>query len=104
MATEISAEEHKLIKAERKLDDSKLSRHIENISSIREALNGCRHETLCYPACGTDVLRVILAYQPSEAYFIDHEGEYFQKIMGQFNEIGIEIVESSKDDDELYSK
>ncbi|HNV86810.1 MAG TPA: hypothetical protein PKL97_07620 [Candidatus Omnitrophota bacterium] len=44
-----------------------------NIHSIRDAIQSGRHETVYYPACGRDVGRVMLAYDPTHLILGDSD-------------------------------
>jgi hypothetical protein len=48
----------------------------ENIESIREAIKDGKHDTLVYPASGTDGLRTMFAYDVKHLITIDNN-EYF---------------------------
>ncbi|HCR36285.1 hypothetical protein A2130_01280 [Candidatus Woesebacteria bacterium GWC2_33_12] len=63
----------------------------DNISSIQQATAQGNHDKVFYPACGTDILRTMVAYDATEISAVDTDETLVPRIATQFEEAGIPL-------------
>lgn len=75
----------------------------ENITSIQHATTTGKHDKLVYPACGTDILRTMVAFDATEIEAIDTGEELVARIAEQFEKakIPLSIAKVDESTDEL---
>ena len=70
------------------VDDDTVTWALANVTSIRSAVSGGAHETLWYPACGSDLLRATVAYDASHVIGVDIDPEVLLQNSEHFRQLG----------------